>query len=110
MMRMMRMASAELGLSAAQKTRMTALGKEFDAKRRSIADNKSLSPDQKRAQMKPMREGFEARFKAILTPAQRAKLPAMQAKMRSQMRERMGRRGDGPGGPGGARSGAPKPR
>lgn len=97
---MMRRVARELGLSAAQKTRMEALGKESGAKSRAIRENKSLSQDQRRAQMKALRTSSMGRMNAILTPAQRTKFAAMQAKMEQRMRENGGRMG-GPGGPGG---------
>ena len=96
---MMRRMAQELGLTEAQKAKLQAMMKQTGDKRRAIRENKSLSPDQRRAQMKALRTSSEARMKAILTPAQRTKLAAMQAKMEQRMRENGGRMG-GPGGPG----------
>ena len=96
---MMRRMAQELGLTTAQKTRLEALAKEGDAKRRAIRENKSLSEEQRRSQMKALRTSSMTRMNAILTPAQRTKMAAMRAKMEQRMRENGGRMG-GPGGPG----------
>lgn len=94
---MMNRMAKELGLSAAQKTKLEAAMKKNGDKRRAIRENKSLSQDQKKTQMKALRTSSEAQMKAILTPAQRTKLAAMQAKMRDHMRENGGRMGGGLG-------------
>ncbi len=83
----MHQAAQELGLTEAQKTQMKALRKEFAPKRKAIREDKSLSPVQKRAQMKALNASFEARVNAILTPEQRTKLAAMIAQRRQQRRD-----------------------
>ncbi len=85
---MMRRMSQELGLTPAQKGKLETMMKANRDKMRSIRESKSLTPDQKKSQMKAQRESSMARMKAVLTPAQLAKLAAMQAQMKAQMQQR----------------------
>jgi len=76
---------AALGLSADQSAKLDANRKEIGEKMRSIRENKSLSDDQKKAEMKKIMEGNKEKMKSILTEEQMKKMKEMHR----------GHRGDG---------------
>lgn len=87
-------AAEALGLTAEQQTQLKGIGAEQRAAAEKIRGDAALTEEQKRAQLQSLRQGFEDRRKAVLTPEQQAKA----AEFRKNAGER---RGGGQGGQGG---------
>ena len=83
----------ELNLTAEQKPKVEAVMKGAAEKRKALRDDTSLTPEQRREQMKAIAEESKTKLKEILTAEQLAKMEELQ-------KNRPGRPG-GPGGPSG---------
>ena len=94
--RMMERMEKELNLTSAQKARIQTIMKESRTKSQKIRENQSLSPEQKRAQMKSNREATMKRVNTVLTPQQRQKLASMRKEMEVKRRQNGGGFGGGP--------------
>lgn len=78
----------KLDLSAAQKVKLEKMFKDRRAQADKIRADKSLTGDQKKAQIKALRQAGRAEMAGVLTADQKAKLEQMRS-------ERKGQRGDG---------------
>jgi hypothetical protein len=77
---------AEVGLSAEQKTKVSALLNELKAKRRAINEDASLSADVKKAKTKALNEeilGKDGKIKKLMTAEQFAKWQKAQDALRA---------------------------
>jgi protein CpxP len=83
---MQRMAN-ELGLTEAQKKKLMANMRATMPSYRALREDTKLTPDQKRAKMRSLREENQKKINAILTPAQRKKLETMMKERRNQRRD-----------------------
>ncbi len=92
--RRLEMMQRQLNLTPDQTTAIKAI---FDDERAKMeaerASGASLSPEDRRAKMMAMREEENTKIEAVLTPDQKTKYEAMQARMRERMQNRQG--GDG---------------
>jgi hypothetical protein len=79
----MRMAD-ELGLNADQKAKWETVMKSEREKMKAVQEDKSLTKDQRREQMKSIREDMNKQLKAILTPEQQAKWEKMREERQPQ--------------------------
>ena len=73
----------ELGLTDQQKEQIKALFKAQHPALKAIRENKSLTPEQRKAQMKPIFKGIRQQMKSILTPEQLAKWKELRAEHRN---------------------------
>lgn len=64
----------ELNLTAEQKPKVAAVMKEAAEKRKALADDTTLSQDERREKMKAIAEATKAKMKEILTAEQLAKM------------------------------------
>jgi len=71
---------AELGLSADQSAKLDANRKEIGEKMKSIRENKSLTEEQKKEQVKELMKGNKEKMKSILTEEQLKKMKEMHHK------------------------------
>src|SRR5690349_1026473 len=62
--------NTELNLTADQKTKVTALFEDSQKKMRELRQDTSLSQEERREKMRPMREAEDKKLKEILTPEQ----------------------------------------
>lgn len=69
----------ELGLSADQQTQMKALMEEERKTAEVVRADASLTPEQKKEKMKGIRQDFQAKRQALMTPEQRKKAEEMRA-------------------------------
>jgi protein CpxP len=83
--RMMERMAKDLGITDAQKSKIMAMMKGQMPKYRAIREDASLTPDQKRAKIKGIREANDKKVMAILTPEQRKKFAAMMKDRRNRM-------------------------
>lgn len=90
------MLQKRLGLTDDQKAQIKSIYEGQRAKREALEANTSLSERDRRMQMRAIHEDGEVKVHAILTPDQKTKYDAMEARQRERMGE--GRRG-GPDGP-----------
>lgn len=88
------MMAKTLNLTEPQKAQVKTIQDEMAPKMQAIRDNTSLSREQRRAQMQPIRTEMQDRIKQVLTPEQQTKYDAMMA----QMRARFGGNGGPPNG------------
>ncbi len=72
----------KLGLTADQKTQLKTARANTHAAVKAIRDNNSLTPDQKKAQIRETLKTARAQMRAVLTPDQQAKLQRIRAKLR----------------------------
>ena len=79
--RMEKMAQ-ELGLTAAQKTRLQTIMAQTRQQSKAVRNNKSLSDTQKSEKMREIHQASRQRMSDVLTPAQRKKLMAMKTERR----------------------------
>jgi Spy/CpxP family protein refolding chaperone len=70
----------ELGLTAEQQTQMKALMVEEKKAADAIRDDASLTPEQKKEKGKQLRQDFQGKRQALMTPEQRKKAEEMRAK------------------------------
>jgi protein CpxP len=82
------MMQSELQLSPDQTTQMKQILADQRAKMEALRTNSSLAPREMRQQMMAIHEDSEAKVHAILTPDQRGKYDAMEAKMREHGQRR----------------------
>ncbi len=85
--RRVEMMHRRLGLSDDQTAQVRKILTETQAQAETLRTNSSLGPADRHAQMMSLREGEQARLRAVLTPDQQAKYEAMQAKMRERRAE-----------------------
>ena len=88
--RRVEMMQRRLNLSDGQTAQVRQILKESVAQMETIRGNAQLGPEDRRAQMMTLRQGEQARIRAVLTPDQQARFDAMQERMRE-------RRADGGG-------------
>lgn len=74
----------ELNLSDAQKEQMKSIRQRSTAAIMAVRNDTSLSPEQKRAQMKTIRTQVKDSIDAVLTPEQQAKMQEIQQERRAQ--------------------------
>lgn len=89
----------QLQLSTEQCSKIQAIQESFAPRTRAIFDDTTLSREQRREKMRPLRTESEAQIRQVLTAGQQTKYDQMQA----QRRARFGggeRGGERPGGPG----------
>jgi Spy/CpxP family protein refolding chaperone len=91
------MMQQRLDLSADQTAQVRQILTASMGKMEALRSNTALAPEDMRAQMMALRQGEQAKIRALLTPDQQAKFDAMQARMQQRQR----------GGEGGAPQGAP---
>lgn len=89
--RRLAMMQQQLGLSADQTTQIRGILTEVRGKMEAVRANTALAPEDRRSQMMTLRQGEQARVRAVLTPDQQTKYDAMQ----ERMRQRRGAGGDG---------------
>jgi len=70
----------ELGLTADQQTQWKALNDEERKAAEAVRADASLTPDQKREKMKGIRQDYQAKRQALLTPEQQKKFEEIRAK------------------------------
>jgi periplasmic protein CpxP/Spy len=89
------MMTHELNLSPEQQTAIKQVWADQHAKMEAQRDQaRQMSPEDRRAAMEAARADEKTKIEAILTPDQKTKYEAMEARMREHMRER--RDGDNP--------------
>lgn len=88
--RRLAMMQQQLGLSADQTTQIRGILTEVRGKMEAVRANTALAPEDRRSQMMTLRQGEQARVRAVLTPDQQTKYDAMQ----ERMRQRRGAGGD----------------
>jgi Spy/CpxP family protein refolding chaperone len=88
--RRLEMMQRRLGLTASQTAQIQQIFTEARGKMEALRANTALAPEDRRAQMMALRQGEQARIRAVLTPDQLTKYDAMQ----ERMRERRGGAGD----------------
>jgi Spy/CpxP family protein refolding chaperone len=74
----LQMLSEKLNLTDDQKTKLRPIMQDEAQQLRAVHDDTSLSPEQKSAKMKAIRETFHKQINTVLTPEQQAKLKQMQ--------------------------------
>jgi len=79
--RMEKMAQ-ELGLTAAQKTRLQTIMTQTRSQSKAVRNNRSLSETQKRDKMRTIHQASRQRMSDVLTTAQRKKLMGMRSEHR----------------------------
>ena len=84
--------AAKLNLSEAQKSQIQSISTRARADAQAVKSNEDLTPEQKRAQTKTIRNNARQAINAVLTPAQREQLKQMRREGRS------GKGGKGRGG------------
>lgn len=82
----MRMMGDELGLTDAQKAKMQPILMSSRQQMMALRTNTAMPPAARMAKMQSMRKNMMTKMMAILTPAQRTKLKAMQQQAQSQGR------------------------
>lgn len=80
----------QLGLSSDQQNQIRPILADRQQKMQALWQNQSLSEEDRRSQMRSLRQDSNAKIEAVLTDAQKQKFEAMQ--------ERRGRHGDHRGG------------
>jgi uncharacterized protein YdcH (DUF465 family) len=84
---MKQMLKDSLHLTDVQVDSVTSIRNEFRDKIKTVMQNSSLSADEKREQMKPLRQEMKTRLSAILTKEQMKKMREMQQEMRGGKNE-----------------------
>jgi len=93
--RRLEMMQKQLSLTADQTAQIKGIFDEGKGKMEELHANTALSEDDKRSKMMEMHKQENEKIKAVLTPDQKTKYEAMEAKQRERMQEhRQG--GDGP--------------
>ena len=85
--------AAALNLTPAQQTQLKSIQADAVKQRTAIMENTKLTPEQKKAQMRPLMMGMMKKMEAVLTPAQKATLQKNMAEQRSKMKGMMGKGG-----------------
>ncbi len=78
--------ATELNLTPAQKTQLQPILSNAQLQRRAIQTNAALSPAQKKAQLKTLRDTTQSQVDAILTPQQRQQMEEIKAKKKQGKR------------------------
>lgn len=86
--------SAELNLSADQKTQVQGIMNDQMSQARSVRQDSSLSADQKEAKLKELHESTHSKINAVLTPDQQKKFAEMRKEMKEEHKEHKHRGGD----------------
>lgn len=86
----------ELNLTDDQTTQVKAILDDSRAKMEALRGNSALSQEDRRSQMTAIYKTEQDKVDAILTPDQKTKYDAMQARMRQRMQERGGGTGQMP--------------
>lgn len=81
-MEMKQMLKDSLHLTDVQADSVVSIRQEFRGKIKTVMQNSSLSEDEKKEQMKPLREEMKTRLSAILTKEQMKKMQEMRQGMR----------------------------
>lgn len=87
----------QLNLTDDQTTQVKAIMEDSQAKMEAVRGNSALSQEDRRSQMTAIFKAEQDKVDAILTPDQKTKYDAMQARMRQRMQERQGGAGQGTG-------------
>ncbi|MDX1931296.1 MAG: hypothetical protein SFU56_01700 [Capsulimonadales bacterium] len=90
----------QLDLTTEQKEKIKKIQDATKAKVQPIRDNKSLTEEQKKDQLKAISKDSMKQILEVLTPEQKAKLQELRSKQRGQRGQRAGRAGNGPATPG----------
>lgn len=90
--RQLEMLTRRLSLTTDQQTQVKAILDDNQKQMEALRNDTSTSREEKRPKMMAIRKSSDDKIRATLTDDQKTKFDAMQA----EMRERMGRRGDGP--------------
>jgi Spy/CpxP family protein refolding chaperone len=85
--RRLEMMQRRLGLNDSQTAQVRQILTESRAQAETLRANESLAPRDRRTQRMTLRQGEQARIRALLTPEQQAKYDAMQEKMRERHAE-----------------------
>lgn len=83
--------ATELNLTPAQKTQLLPILSKSQEQRRAIQADADLSPAQKKAQLKALRETTQSQTDAILTPQQRQQMDDMKATKKQEKRDGKGK-------------------
>ena len=94
--RQLEMMTKQLSLTPDQVTQVKAIQADADKQMLALRDDTSTSRDDKRPKMMAIRQDSQTKIAAVLTPDQKSKWEAMQAKMRERREERQGANGDVP--------------
>jgi Spy/CpxP family protein refolding chaperone len=78
----------ELGLTADQSEKMKAIHQDSEAQLKALRENTALSPEEKKAAVRQIREATKAKVDAILTPEQAAKIEKMREGAKKHIKER----------------------
>lgn len=84
---MKQMLKDSLHLTDVQADSVVSIRQEYKDKIKTVMQNSSLSADQKKEQMKPLREEMKTRLSAVLTKQQMKKMKEMQQGMRNGKNE-----------------------
>lgn len=93
--------TTQLQLTPEQRTKIEAIQTTMAPRTKAIYDDATLSREQRREKMRPLREESDAQIRQVLTAEQQTKFDEMQA----QRRARFGNMGGPGGGMGGGRRG-----
>lgn len=96
----------QLGLSADQQSQLKTIHQDERTQAEAIKNNSSLTPDQKRDQLKQLRQADQQKMESILTPDQRTKFQQIREE-RKEHRGKRRRHGRGRGQGRGQGTGAP---
>ena len=78
----------ELGLTDDQSEKMKAIQQDSEAQLKALRENTALSPEEKKAAVRQIREATKAKVDAILTPEQAAKIEKMREGAKKHIKER----------------------
>lgn len=78
--------ATQLNLSDAQKSQLQPILRAAKTQREALQGNTTLTREQKRTQMRDLRNSTQSQIAAILTPAQRQQLAALREQRRAQGR------------------------
>ena len=96
--RRIEMMQRQLNLTPDQTTQLRSIFADGQSKMEAVRSNTALAPQDRRSQMMALRQTEHDKVVAILTPDQKTKFEAMEARRQEQMRGR-GPGGDGQGPP-----------
>jgi protein CpxP len=86
-------AMEKLNLTDQQKQQMAEMRKEHRAKLEALRNDTSITPEQKREQMRAYREQFQQEMQSILTPEQKKQMQEWKQKAKGMHGGKRGRRG-----------------
>lgn len=99
--------TTKLGLDETQKSKIHDINLGIAQKNDAIRDNKSLTRDQKMAQLKEIQDSRNAQYKEVLTSEQYAKYEAWEKEKREKMEAKRAEKQSAKGGKGTKPSGPP---